>query len=86
MQSHYERIHDWLVDYLAEQLEIDKDDVGPTLPFSRLGLDSSSTIILTGELMEWLGRKLEPDALYEYPTVESLSRHLAGSLFGERAA
>ncbi|MBS0447555.1 MAG: acyl carrier protein [Proteobacteria bacterium] len=86
MPHQYERIHDWLIDYLADQLELDRDDILPTQPFSRFGLDSASTIILAGELMEWLGSRIDVDAVYQYPTVESLARHLAESLYGERAA
>jgi acyl carrier protein len=86
MQNHYDRIQNWLVPYLAQTLELDPDDIGTGTPFGRLGLDSSASIILVGELMEWLERPLEPDIVYHYPTVQALSRHLAETLYGERVA
>lgn len=84
MQTRYEAIQEWLISYLANLLDIDPDDIGIASPFTRYGLDSSSTIILTGDLMEWLGCPVAPDEVYQYPTVESLARFLAESRFGER--
>lgn len=70
-------IQAWIVSYLAELLEIEPDEVNVTIPFDRYGLDSSVTVGLTGDLEEWMGRKLDPTLLYDYPTIESLSQHLA---------
>jgi acyl carrier protein len=84
VQTRYEAIQEWLIGYLARLLDLDPDDIGVTSPFTRYGLDSSSTIILTGDLMEWLGCEIAPDEVYQYPTVESLARFLAETRFGER--
>lgn len=84
MQTHYETIQDWLIAYLADVLDMEADDIATTTPFSRYGLDSSSTVVLTGDLMEWLGCEIEPDIVYRHPTVQSLARFLAESLYGER--
>ena len=64
------------VSYMAELLEIDPDEVNVTIPFDRYGLDSSVAVGLTGDLEEWLGRKLDPTLLYDYPTIEALAQHL----------
>lgn len=48
-----------------------------TLPFDRYGLDSSVAVGLTGDLEDWLETKLDPTLLYDYPTIEGLSQHLA---------
>jgi acyl carrier protein len=82
--TRYEDIQDWLVRYLAGVLDMEPDDIGVTTPFSRFGLDSAATIILTGDLIEWLGCQIESDTVYQYPTVRSLARFLAESRFGER--
>lgn len=73
-------IQAWIVAYLAELLEIDPDEVNPTIPFDRYGLDSAVAVGLTGDMEDWLGRKLDPTLLYDYPTVEALSQHLAEEL------
>lgn len=70
-------IQAWIVSYLAELLEIDPDEVNVTIPFERYGLDSATAVGMTGDLEDWLERKLDPTLLYDYPTVESFSQHLA---------
>jgi acyl transferase domain-containing protein len=37
-----------------------------------------------GELEAWLGRRLDPTLLYEYPTIDALARHLAPGAPAER--
>ena len=70
-------IQDWLVDYLADLLEIESDEVDVTVSFDRYGLDSSAAVGLTGDLEEWLGREVNPTLLYDYPTIETLVQHLS---------
>jgi acyl carrier protein len=70
-------IQAWLVSYLAEQLEIDADDIDVAIPFDRYGLDSTTAIGLTGDLEDWLGYRLDPTLLYDYPTIEALVQHLS---------
>ncbi|MBX2866034.1 MAG: acyl carrier protein [Leptolyngbyaceae cyanobacterium MAG.088] len=70
-------IKSWVVDYLADLLETDPDEIDVTVPFDRYGLDSSAAVGLTGELEDWLGEEVSPTLLYDYPTVESLVEHLA---------
>ena len=70
-------IQTWIVSYLAELLEVDSELVDPTIPFDRYGLDSSAAYALTGDLEDWLGREIDPTAIYDYPTVEALSEHLS---------
>ncbi|NES00531.1 MAG: acyl carrier protein [Symploca sp. SIO1B1] len=70
-------IQNWLVSYLTGFLEIDPDEVDPTIPFERYGLDSSTAVALTGDLEDWLGSELDPTLLYDYPTIETLAQHLA---------
>ncbi|MCU0568044.1 MAG: acyl carrier protein [Oculatellaceae cyanobacterium Prado106] len=73
-------IQNWIAAYLADLLETDPEDIDITLPFDRYGLDSSVAIGLTGDLEDWLGTKLDPTLLYDYPTVAALSKHLAAEL------
>lgn len=70
-------IQAWMVSYLAELLAIEPDEVDATIPFDQYGLDSAAAVGLTGDMEEWLDRKLDPTLLYDYPTVEALARHLA---------
>jgi hypothetical protein len=35
-------------------------------------------VALSGKLEEWLGRRLSPTLIYNYPTIAALANHLAG--------
>lgn len=69
-------IKTWLVDYLAEALEIDPQEIDSSLPFQDYGLDSSAAVTLTGDLGEWLDRELDPTLLVDYTTIEELATYL----------
>ncbi len=68
----------WLAGKLAGPLGIDPADIDVRAPFSRFGLGSLRAVELAGELETRLGRSLSPTLIYEYPTIEALSRFLSG--------
>ena len=70
-------IQSWLVTYMASLLDMAPDDVDVALPFDRYGLDSAAAAGLTGDLADWLGRKLNPSLTHDYPTIATLAQHLA---------
>jgi myxalamid-type polyketide synthase MxaE and MxaD len=72
-------IQGWLVSKLSERLGIEQNGIDIREPLASYGLGSTEAVSLTGELAEWLGRDLSPTLAYEYPTIEALARHLAGS-------
>ena len=74
-----EVIQAWLVSKLSERLGIESPEIDIREPFASYGLGSTEAVSLAGELAGWLGRNLTPALVYEYPTIESLARHLAGS-------
>jgi acyl transferase domain-containing protein/acyl carrier protein len=72
-----EAIQAWLVRKLSEQLGIAAHELDVAEPFASYGLGSSELVGLSGELAEWLGRRLPAELAYECPTIETLARHLA---------
>jgi natural product biosynthesis luciferase-like monooxygenase protein len=68
----------WLVARLAERLRRTPAEIDPRTSFSAYGLDSAAHIELSGDLQAWLGRRVPPMELYDYPDVAKLSVHLAG--------
>jgi len=78
-------IDTWLIHYLADLLEMSEETIDPTSSFQELGLDSSLAISLTGDLEEWLGRRINPTLLYNYTTIESLSSGLAQEMAAARS-
>ena len=73
-------IQNWIVNYVAELLEVQPNKIDVTIPFDRYRLDSSAAVGLTGDLEDWLERELDPTLLYDYPTIESLTKHLVEDL------
>ncbi len=71
-------IADWFVAQLSGELGVPATDIDPSRPFAYYGLDSVHAIRLTAALESWLGEELSPTLAYEYPTIDLLSRHLAG--------
>jgi acyl transferase domain-containing protein/acyl-CoA synthetase (AMP-forming)/AMP-acid ligase II/acyl carrier protein len=79
-------IADWFVSQLSRELDVPATDIDPSRPFAYYGLDSVHAVRLTGALESWLGEELSPTLPYEYPTIDLLSRHLAGEAPAGRTA
>ena len=71
-------ITNWLIQKLAEVLQIQPSQVEVKKPFANYGLDSARAVGLTGELEEWLGRELSATIFWDYPNIEALASYLAG--------
>ncbi|HLX45292.1 MAG TPA: type I polyketide synthase, partial [Bryobacteraceae bacterium] len=72
-------IEKWLVDKLSELLGVDPGEIDVREPFASYGMGSTEAVSLSGELADWLGQKVPADLAYEFPTIETLARHLSGS-------
>lgn len=70
-------IQDWFVETLSRLTHAPPEQIDVTVPFENFALDSVTAVGLTGELEEWLGRNVDPMAVYDYPTIEALAKHLA---------
>src|SRR5215216_1309893 len=69
-------IRDWCVDYIRRTVD-PAIAVGPQIPFPQMGLDSATSAYFVVELEEWLGAELEPELVFEHPTIDQLASHLA---------
>lgn len=70
-------VQSWLISYLAELLEMPSSEIEVDIPFERYGLSSAEGTILIGDLEAWVGYKLAPTLVYEYPTIEALAGYIA---------
>jgi acyl carrier protein len=75
-QHSQQEIRQWMVNHLAELLERSPQEIKTDIPFDRYGLDSLAAVGMTGDLEDWLGEKLDPTLLYDYPTIDSFTAHL----------
>lgn len=73
----------WLTTRVAARVKRPVSRVDRSAPFSSFGLDSLALVELSGELSTHLDRELAPTLLYDFPTIDRLSAHVAGY---ERAA
>ena len=72
-----EEIQDWMVAYLARQMQVPAETIDISAPFESLALDSATAIGMTGDLEQWLGRTIDPTIVYDYPTIEEIAEYLA---------
>jgi acyl transferase domain-containing protein/acyl-CoA synthetase (AMP-forming)/AMP-acid ligase II/acyl carrier protein len=75
-----EAIEQWILDRLTERLNVPPSQLDASDQFVTFGLDSLNAVRLSGELEEWLGRKLSPTVVFEHPTPKALARFLASGL------
>ena len=76
-----EEIHSWLRTKIADYLFIEPEGVDIDINFNTFGLSSKDAILLSGDLEEWLGKRISPTVIYEYPTINSLARYILEDLF-----
>ena len=74
-----EAIQGWLIDKLAEVLEIEPNQIDVRQNFEEYGLESAEAINLSGDLEDYLGRRLPPTLLWDYQNIEALTQYLAHS-------
>ena len=75
-------IREWCLEYVRRTVADPSIAVGPEIPFPQMGLDSATSAYFVVELEEWLGAELEPELVFEYPTIDQLAHHLAGRQSG----
>src|SRR6266567_2959329 len=79
-------VQSWLVAKLAEYLKIKASDIDIHEPFANYGLESMGAVGLSGDLEVWLEREFPPTLLYDYPSIERLTRYLVVSQHASNAA
>ena len=65
-------VREWIVQYLAQVLQIDPRHVDLGKSLGELGLDSVDALILAGELEEHFGVEVEPTAVFEFKSFQGM--------------
>lgn len=78
-------IREWLIAKVADRVGVASSAIDPGRAFVQLGVGSAEALTLIGELELWLGHKLSPVLVYNYPDIDSLARHLAQAAPPEQA-
>ncbi len=75
-----EKIQEWLIAKIAQELNFDADEIDIQEPFARYGLNSMTAVSLSADLEDWLRIKLPATLAWDYPTIETLSQFLEQEL------
>ncbi|WP_199577192.1 acyl carrier protein [Streptomyces sp. CRB46] len=73
-------LQNWLVERFTEYLPDLIEPVDPHRNLGEYGLDSIAVVAFFEEVQEQLGMAVDPTAIWDYPTVSELAKHLAGRL------
>ena len=73
-------IQAWLVERIAREIGVSSKSIDLKEPFDNYGLDSVLAIEIASAGKQKLGIDMSPLLLVHYPTIESLSQHLAKEL------
>ena len=69
-------IHEFLCQRISEILDLERDSIDDKATYKQLGLDSMTLISIAGEIEKYYGLKVEPEALYDHPSISTLAEHL----------
>jgi len=72
-----EQIETWMTDWLVERAGVATQTVDRDKPFAEYGLDSLTAVELAQDLESQLPIRLNPTLTWNYPTLATLSHHLA---------
>jgi len=78
-------VQEYLVDLLAKELRTPSSELAEDMPFSELGVNSILVAGLVKSIEGWLGEKLDPTVIIEYPTIAKLTTYLT-THYASRAA
>jgi 8-amino-7-oxononanoate synthase len=70
-------ITNWLIDQLGERLDMPVSEIDIHKDFTEYGLNSIEAVNLSGNLENFLGRRLDPTLLWDYPNIHALALYLA---------
>ena len=79
-------IQQWSISFVSKLIDQPAERIDPNVEVERLGLDSATAVALIMSLEEKLDIELMPELLFDYPTISSLSQHLASRVNAERSA
>lgn len=71
-------IRQWLLNFVAELLDVDIRAIDLRMPLDRLGVDSAMALVLAADLGAALRTELSPVKVFGYRTIDAMAEHLAG--------
>lgn len=66
----------WIVQRIARELSVSAEEIDPSAPMIRYGLESVAAVGISGELEQALGRRLPPTLLLDASNIDELVEDL----------
>ncbi|MFG0261264.1 MAG: AMP-binding protein, partial [Novipirellula sp. JB048] len=79
-ESLSQMIEAWLTEWMVVRAGVQPDQIELDKPFADYGLDSMTSVELSGETEDWSGVELTPVVAWNHPTISELSRFIADEL------
>ncbi len=76
----------WLVDWMAGEMNVDPQQIAADHTFLSHGMDSMHAMMLVGDLEGQLGVRLSPTLVWDYPTIGELARFVVGEAASNRSS
>ena len=74
-----DQLREWLRAWVGNTAGLDASEISDEAPLESFGLSSRDAVVLSGELENLLGTRLDATVAYEYPTIAKLAEHLTGA-------
>lgn len=75
-------ISDWLCSQISQQLGVRLNELEKAKSLSGYGLDSAGAMELCGAINDKMGIEVSPIEIFDHPSVDALSQHIAGQYLG----
>lgn len=73
----------WLIGRVATSLDVQAEQLDPTMPLAELGLDSVAAVGLCGDIEQHWRVEADPTLVYEYPTITDIAGFVTDGLVVE---
>jgi len=71
-----ESVQNWVIEWLARKLALDPNIIETHRPFVEYGFTSLMAVSFALDLAHWSGRSISPLLVWNFPTIDALTRHL----------
>ncbi|MBK4142392.1 acyltransferase domain-containing protein [Corynebacterium macginleyi] len=79
-----DQLRAWLRGWVSQATGVAETEILDSTPLENYGLSSRDAVVLSGELENLLGTRLDATVAYEYPTIELLANRLLNEPAGRR--
>ncbi len=73
----FDALQDWLVEHIAAELRLPREQVAPDARLDTFALESISVAALQAGLSDWLGFRIPHTLFLEHPTIDAVAKYLA---------